>query len=103
MFARKDKESVEDYNKRLEAEVNSPESEEKKPIDKVNVLGNVLTGIGMSFQMVAGIGAGVMGCIAVATLLGVSMMTTVLILAGVGITLSLIGNKIATEPLFNLA
>jgi len=101
MFAKKDKESVEDYNKRLEAEVNASEPEDKKPINKVNVLGNVLTGVGMSFQMIAGIGAGVMACVALATLLEVSMMTTILMLAGVGIILLLIGNKITTEPLLN--
>lgn len=102
MFERKPKESVEDYNARLESEVNSSEPE-KQPIDKLNLLGNVVSGIGMSFQVVATIGLGVIACISIATMLGVSMMTSILLLAGVGIVLSLIGSKITNEPLFKLA
>lgn len=101
MFGKVNKDAVDQNNSNLEDEINKtkPEAQPKKPIDKVNVAGNVLAVVGTSFQLVAGIGAGVLACVAISGLLGVSMLYTILILAGVGILLTLIGNKLMTESL----
>jgi hypothetical protein len=106
LFEKKKEESVEDYNKRLEDEVNKSDPPQPKAddgINAINVAGNILSAVGMSVQIVACIGCGFLAFMAFANLLGVSLITTVLILAGSGIVVSLIGYKMTTVPLLTPA
>lgn len=102
MFGPINHEEVKENNERIEQEMHNvkeeePKAEPKKSNPIKNVIGNILGMTGSTTTLIAGIGAGVVLFGMISAALGLNILYTILLLAGVGLTLSFIGSKLTTD------
>jgi len=102
MFGKVDKKKIEQNNRQVEQElkVNKPTPQEVDSTKGRDVAGNILSVIGTMMQVVGGVGAAVLILNYLASALGLSILVTIALLIGIGLAVSLIGNKLLVNDWF---